>query len=98
MTKQWCTLPAPAADISSIVYENTVVSADNVVGSVGGGMRLVMHRMARVRAGISALAAGTTHEAVCVTEDYLHTRQIHKLVYVACEEPGNPMRLCGMLI
>jgi len=77
VTRRWTTLPAPAADISSIEYAGTVVPAENLVGAVGGGLRLVMYRVARARGGISVLAAGTTHRAVQLTEDYLHSRELH---------------------
>jgi hypothetical protein len=77
VTRQWTTLPTPAADIASVRFSGTVVAADHVVGRIGSGHRLVMHRLARSRGGISALAAGTTAQAVKLTDDYLHHREIH---------------------
>jgi len=77
VSERWTTLPAPASDISSIALVNTIVPAEHVIGSVGGGLRLVMQTLTRARGGVGALAAGTSHRAAVLTADYLHNRTIH---------------------
>jgi alkylation response protein AidB-like acyl-CoA dehydrogenase len=75
--RRWTTLPAPAADICSIAFSGTIVPAASVIGEVGGALRLIMQNMARARGGVGALAVGTTHRAMALTQVYLDERTVH---------------------
>ncbi len=74
---RWQTLPAPAADISSIEFSDTIVPAEQRIEREGKGLMIIQKTLAVSRGGVSALAAGLASQAVALSWDYARKRDIY---------------------
>lgn len=75
-THRWHTLPAKAADISSLAFAGTVVPRAALLESEGDGFPLVQKTLAFSRGGISALACGASSWAVEHATAYARQRSL----------------------
>ena len=76
VVKRWPTLPAPAADISSVDLGGARISRDRLLGDIGEGFSIVQRTLAVSRGGISALASGAASQAHALALDYARTRHL----------------------
>lgn len=74
---RWHTLPAPGANIASVVFQGTIVPPGQCVGRMGGGFALAQKALAISRGVIGSLAAGLSHRAVSLTTTYAQERAIY---------------------
>ncbi len=71
------TLPARAADISGLRFENCIVGADRVIGREHGGLTVVHKTLMLSRGGIAALAAGCLEGALDMAMTYARQRNVY---------------------
>jgi alkylation response protein AidB-like acyl-CoA dehydrogenase len=74
---RWNTVPAPGADISSLLLDHVVIPATARIGREGDGLTLLQHTLAISRGGIGALASGLATRALQMTTHYAATREIY---------------------
>lgn len=74
---RWHTLPTPAADITSVCFEDLVVPVNTRIGAEGSGFRLVQKTLEITRGGVSAFVVGLVNRAMQLTEQYAQHRHIY---------------------
>lgn len=74
---RWKTLPAPAADISGVLFTDTIAPLANRLGKEGAGFLIVQKTLTISRGGIGALAAGCASRAAALTEQRAGERNIY---------------------
>jgi len=71
------TLPARAADISGLRFENCIVEANRVVGREHGGLAVIHKTLMLSRGGVAALAAGCLNRARDLAMAYAQRRNVY---------------------
>ena len=74
---RWLTQPVPAADISSVCFDNLVLPVSRRIGPDGQGFSIVQKTLSMSRGGVSALAVGLASRAVQLAIDYAKNRRIY---------------------
>ena len=64
-----------ASEINEVVFDNVSVSADNVLGAVGGGFAIAMELLNTGRIGIAAQAVGIARAALDASVGYAQSRK-----------------------
>jgi alkylation response protein AidB-like acyl-CoA dehydrogenase len=75
--RRWLTLPAQAADIASVRFNDTIVSKENLLGREGSGVELLQRTLSLSRGSVSAIAAGTTARARELAVAYARERRLN---------------------
>lgn len=71
------TLPARAADISGLRFENCIVAADRVIGREDAGLTIIHKTLMLSRGGVSALASGCLSRARDMAMTYAQRRNVY---------------------
>lgn len=71
------TLPARAADISGLQFENCIVEADRVIGREHGGLPIIHKTLMLSRGGVAALASGCLSRARDLAMTYAQRRNVY---------------------
>ncbi len=74
---RWHTLPARAADISGLRFNNCIVEADRVIGREHGGLMVAHKTLMLSRGGVAALASGCVSRARDLAFHYAYRRNIN---------------------
>lgn len=74
---RWHTLPARAADISGLRFDNCIVSADRIIGREHGGLGVVHKTLMLSRGGVASLAAGCLARARDLACTYVRERNVY---------------------
>lgn len=82
------TLPAPAADISTVRFRDTPASPDALLGASGEGFSILQRTLAISRGGIASLASGAATGAWDVASAYARERRIY----------GRPLHELGAIV
>lgn len=75
--ERWHTLPAPAADISSVCFRNLIIPVEQRIRGEGQGFDLVQTTLPLTRGGVSSFAVGTSSRAVQLATNYVQQRQMY---------------------
>lgn len=71
------TLPARAADISGLRFDDCIVEADRVIGREHGGLAIIHKTLMLSRGGVAALASGCLSRARDLAMAYAQRRNIY---------------------
>jgi alkylation response protein AidB-like acyl-CoA dehydrogenase len=71
------TLPARAADISGLRFDNCIIEADRVIGREHGGLATIHKTLMISRGGVSSLASGCLNRARDLAVTYAQRRNIY---------------------
>jgi alkylation response protein AidB-like acyl-CoA dehydrogenase len=75
--ERWATLPAQAADISGVRFNDTIVPATQRLQPEGEGFRLIQKTLVASRGGVAGLAAGTVSAARELAWTYASKREVY---------------------
>lgn len=75
--KRWVTHSTRSADISGVIFKDTLVSREHVLGGVGNGFNVIQKTLMMSRGGVSVLGSGAASQALDIVLSYSQARHIY---------------------